>query len=389
MKEIKIPVVMGDGIGPDTMREACRVVKAAAKIAGVKIRFVKTPMGYSAWFKHGDTLPKESLEIVLKEGGVFFGAVGNRTLDKTIGDKYPEMKPEKRVLMALRKYLGLLYNLRPMIFFKELCSISKSAVLRDNPQDITMEFFRYSDEDIYTGTEDLLKCFPLKIRERIGLKLKEDVTGKETMVTSVSYFTRKKLMRYFRAVFSHAQGKKRPVIIVDKSNIAGVDTFWRIIAKEISKEFPDLPVSFLYIDAAAALLVTDPAKFDAVIACQNMQGDILTDLAAAILGSIGLMSSLLVDPSTGKFFCESGGGSADDLAGKDIANPIGRILAGAMMLEHIGAVRGAKAIRQAVKKVLVDGWRTADIFRKDADDPTKLLGTKAMGAKILEYLHLK
>lgn len=381
---MEIPVGYGDGVGPEIGPLAWKIGEEAARIFdGMELVPKIIDIGWDAFKKHGDTLPKESIDAVLKAHSIFSSGVGDKRLDETIAREHPEMTPEKRVLLALRKLLGLLYNHRPVRFYKELCNISK---LNMKPQDITMDFFRYSAEDVYTGTEDLLECFPKEVREKVGLKLKAAVTGKEKIVTSVSYFTRKKLIPYFRAVFSYAKDRKRSVIVVDKANITGVDTFWRLIAKEVSEEFPSVPVSYLYIDAASALLVMDPAKFDAVIACQNMQGDSLTDLAAATLGSLGLMQSLAVNPSTGAFFCESGAGSANDIAGKDIANPLGRIGAIAMMLRHIGAPKGADAIEQAVRKVLVDGWRTADLFREEVDDKAKLLGTKGMGAKVLEYL---
>ncbi len=382
MKEKEIALVMGDGAAPEMMRPACNVVKKAAEMNGVKIRFIKTPMGWNAHHKYGDTLPKESLEKALEIGIVFFGGVGDPKWDDTIGVERSEMKPEKRVLLGLREKMGLLVNSRPVRFYKELAHLSKVKI---SPQDITQFWFRFLLQDVYFGNDDLIHFVPEEIREKIGLKLKQDVTGKEKIVSNIAYFSLEYLEKYFRVVFSRAREMKLPLIVIDKSNITALDAYWRLVAKEIGKEFPDVPVSFQYVDAAAMLVVTNPEMFHAVIACQNMQGDILTDLANALV-SIGLMHSSAINPDTGAAMFESGAGTAPTLAGKDIANPIGRILAGAMMLKHIGAVKGAEAIEQAVKKVLQDGWRTADLFREGVDDPAKLLGTKGMGAKILSYL---
>lgn len=386
MEVKEIALVMGDGSAPEMMREACRIVKKAAEMDGIKIVFVKTPMGWAAYPKYGDTLPQKSLKRALEIGIVFFGGVGDPELDNTIGAKKPDMKPEAKVLLALRKEMGLLLNFRPMIYYGELAHLVQVRPERIPKGGIIQICIRFLLEDSYFGIQDLWDFIPEDIRRKLGIKRKEDITGNEDLVTDVAYYRKSTVEKYFRAAFSYARSMNMPLTVVGKWNIMSRYLFWKIIAERISKEeFPDVPTFFVLVDASNALLF-DPLKLQGVIALGNEQGDIVSDGAAAACGGLGLMHSTAVNPDTGAIMAESGAGTAPTLAGKDIANPIGRILAGAMMLRHIGAVKGAEAIEQAVKKVLEDGWRTADIFRKDVDDPAKLLGTKGMGGKILEYL---
>lgn len=383
MKEKRIAVVRGDGIGPEMVEVTWPTFERAARVYD-KIRLipVDVPMGWATFEEFGDTLPKESLEKVLEIGTVLFSGVGDPKWDADVGVKRPEMKPETRVLLGLREKMRLLINQRPVIFYKELAHLSK---VKMPPQDIIQLWYRFLLQDVYFGNNDLIHLIPEEVREKIGLKLKQDVTGKEKRVSNIAYFDRDLLEKYFRVVFSRAREMKLPLIVIDKANITPLDTYWRLVAQEIGKEFPDVAVSFLYIDAATMLVVTNPEIFNAVIACQNMQGDIMTDLANALV-SIGLMHSSAINPDTGAAMFERGSGTAPTLAGKDIANPLGMFLTGAMMLQHIGAVKGAEVIERAVRKVLQDGWRTADLFRKDVDSSDKLLGTKAMGAKVSLYI---
>ncbi|MDP3057693.1 MAG: isocitrate/isopropylmalate family dehydrogenase [bacterium] len=382
-KEKRIAVVRGDGIGPEMIDVTWPIlVETARRYDKIRLIPIDVAMGWAAYPKYGDTLPQKSLETALEIGYILFSGVGNPEFDKKYY-QYLEMTPEKRVLLGLRGKMGLLINSRPVIFYKELVHLSKLKML---PQDITQFWFRFLLQDVYFGNDDLIHLVPEEIREKIGLKLKQDVTGKEKIVSNLAYFSLEYLEKYFRAVFSYAREMKLPLIVIDKSNITALDTYWRLVAKEIGKEFPDVPVSFQYVDSAAMLVVTNPEMLNAVIACQNMQGDIMTDLANAPL-SVGLMHSSAINPDTGMAMFERGSGTAPTLAGKDIANPLGMFLTEALMLRHIGGSKGADAIEQAVRKVLQDGWRTADLFREGVDDPAKLLGTKGMGAKVQEYLN--
>lgn len=380
-KEI-IALVKGDGSGPEMMAQACAVAIKAAMLDGIEIEFEETPMGWNAYEEYGDTLPQKSLDRTKKLGIVFFGGVGDPKFDNTIGIKRPEMKPEKRVLLGLRKEMDLLVNHRPVRFYEELAHLS---IVKMPAQNMTQLWYRFLLQDVYLGNDDLIHLIPEEVSAKIGLKLKQDVIGNEKIVSNIAYFTRDQLVKYFRIVFSRAEEMKLPLVVIDKSNITALDTYWRLIAEEISKEFPDVSVSFQYVDAAAMLIVTNPEMFNAVIATQNLQGDILTDLANALI-SIGLMHSYAVNPDNGAAMFESGAGTAPTLAGKDVANPLGRILTAAMMLRHIGAPNGANAIEKAVSQVLTEGYRTGDLFQKGIDDPSKLLGTSAMGEMVLSHI---
>jgi len=383
MERKTIALVTGDGSGPEMMAVACAIAIEAAKKDGIEIVFEETPMGWNAYEKYGDTLPSESLDKVIKIGTVFFGGVGDPKLDGTIGAKYPGMKPEARCLLALRKHMGLLLNFRPMIYYKELAHLAnvKPETIPDGG--IQQVWIRYLLEDSYFGNEDLMADLRPDDCEKIGVKLKKNVTGEETLVTDIAYFRQSTVEKYIRAAFAYARSAGLPLISIDKANVMARYDFWRKIVTRIGKtEFPDVPLTHQLVDSANALLFT-PAKLHGVIACGNEHGDILSDGAAAALGSMGMMCSSAINPDTGKAMFESGAGTAPTLAGQDKANPIGRILTAAMMLRHLGAVNGARAIENAVKKALNMGYRTADMC---AYSPNGVLGTLGMGNLILSSL---
>ena len=382
--EKTIALVRGDGSGPEMMAVACAVAVEAAKKDGMEIVFKDTPMGWCAFDEYGDTLPPQSFERAVKIGTIFFGGVGDPAFDKTIGEKKPEMKPEARCLLALRKNMGLLLNFRPMIFYPELKHLS---LLRPDliPDWVVKQIFiRFLLEDSYFGNQDLMELIPPEVRELLSIKLKKDVIGDENMVTDIAYFRRGTVEKYMRAAFAYARQLGLPVISVDKANVMARYDFWRKIAIQIGMEFPDVSLRHQYVDSANSFLFA-PVELHGVIACGNEHGDVLSDGAAAALGSMGMMCSSAINPDTGQAMFESGAGTAPTLAGQDKANPLGRILTAAMMLRHIGAPNGAKAIDEAVSLVLRDGWRTADIASR-ADAPDNIIGTAAMGEKVLSHL---
>lgn len=385
MIEKRIALVMGDGSGPEMMEPACAVAVKAAKIDGTKIVFEETPMGWNAWKKYHDTLPDESFRRAVEIGIIFFGGVGDPEFDNTIGVKNPEMKPEARALLALRKNMGLLLNFRPMIYYKALAHLANVRPEMIPEEGIKQVFIRFLLEDSYFGNEDFIDKIPKDVRHMLGVKLKKDVTGQEDIVSDIAYYRRETVEKYMRAVFSYAKAVNLPVISIDKANVMARYDFWRKIATRIGKtEFPDVPLVHQLVDSANSILFT-PAKLHGVIACGNEHGDILSDGAAAALGSMGIMCSSAINPYTGAAMFESGAGTAPTLTGKNEANPLGRILTAAMMLRHIGATNGANAIEAAVNKVLEDGYRTADLF-SNTDNPDKLLGTSVMGNIVLSYI---
>ena len=385
MAEKTIALVKGDGSGPEMMSAACKIAIEAAKMDGVKITFEETPMGWNAYEKYGDTLPKQSFDRAVEIGTIFFGGVGDPKHDNTIGAEKPDMKPEARALLALRSKMGLLLNFRPMIYYKALAHLSNVKPEMIPAEGIRQIWIRYLLEDSYFGNQDFVEDIPADLNEKLGVKLKKDVTGHEEVVTDLAYFRKTTIEKYLRAAFSYARDLKLPLISIDKANVMARYDFWRKIATRIGKEeFPDVTLIHQLVDSANALLFT-PAKLHGVIACGNEHGDILSDGAASALGSMGMMCSSAINPDTGSSMFESGAGTAPTLAGQDKANPLGRILTAALMLRHIGAARGAAAIEAAVNKFLQDGYRTGDLF-SDADDQKKLLGTSATGEEVLSYM---
>jgi len=377
-----IALVLGDGAGPEMMREACRIVIAAAKLDNLEIEFVKTPMGWNAYEEFGDTFPEESFKKAVEIGTIFFGGVGDPKFDKTIGKENPEMMPEARALLTLRKEMGLLLNFRPMIYYKSLDHLSMVKPENIPEEGVTQFWVRFLLEDSYFGNLDLRHKIPEEIKNKIGLKLKQDVSSDDEIIVDMAYYRRSTVEKYIRACFNCARELKLPLISIDKANVMARYDLWRKTVTKIgAREFSDVELIHQLVDSANSLLFT-PAKLRGVLACGNEHGDILSDGAAAALGSMGLMCSSAVNPETQAAMFESGAGTAPTLAGKDKANPLGRILTGALMLRHIGAKKGAKAIEKAVEKVLLDGYRTGDLFSA-GDDPKKLLGTRAMGEKIL------
>ena len=385
MAEKIIALVKGDGSGPEMMAAACGIAIEAAKMDGINIIFEETPMGWNAYKKYDDTLPEVSFDRAVEIGTIFFGGVGDPKYDNTLGAEKPEMKPEARALLALRSKMGLLLNFRPMIYYKALAHLTNVKPEMIPTEGIRQIWIRFLLEDSYFGNQDFVGDIPADLNEKMGVKLKKDVTGNEEIVTDLAYFRKTTIEKYLRAAFSYARDLKLPLISIDKANVMARYDFWRKIATRIGKEeFPEVTLIHQLVDSANALLFT-PAKLHGVIACGNEHGDILSDGAASALGSMGMMCSSAINPDTGASMFESGAGTAPTLAGQDKANPLGRILTAALMLRHIGAAKGAAAIDAAVNKFLQDGYRTGDLF-SGADDLKKLLGTSATGEKVLSYM---
>lgn len=383
MRQIKVALVTGDGSGPEMMAVACAIAIEAAKEDDIEIVFEETPMGWNAYQKYGDTLPDESFKRAIEIGTIFFGGVGDPKWDNVEGVKCPAMKPEARCLLALRKKMGLLLNFRPMIYYKELAHLANVKPETIPEEGIQQVWIRFLLEDSYFGNEDQMRCLSVTHQEKIGVKLKRDVSGNEEFVTDIAYYRKSTIEKYIRAAFAYAKGAGLPLISIDKANVMARYDYWRKIVTRIGKtEFPDVPLTHQLVDSANALLFT-PAKLHGVIACGNEHGDILSDGAAAALGSMGMMCSSAINPDTGAAMFESGAGTAPTLAGQNKANPIGRILTGAMMLRHLGAVKGAKVIEEAVRSTLSAGWRTGDMCNNNS---LRLLGTKVMGKTVLSYL---
>ncbi len=381
-----IALARGDGAGPEMMDVACPLVIEAAEMDGIYVEFVDTPMGWNAYQKYSDTCPDESYEKAAELGILYSGGVGDPKYDDTIGEIEPEMKPEPRSLLRIRKGMGLLQNFRPLIWYPELKHLSalKPELIPDKI--IRQIWLRFLLEDSYYGNADLFHDVPEETRKIIGMMMKKDVTGNEEIVSDIAYYRKATIEKYVRAAFKYAVTAELPVISVDKANVMARYEFWRKIVTRIAKEeFPQVKfIGHQYVDSANALLCK-PELLHGVIICGNEHGDIVSDGAAQIFGSMGLMCSSAVNPDTGDAMFESGAGTAPTLKGLDKANPIGRILTGAMMLRHIGAVKGANAIEQAVSTTLEEGFRTADLVAGKFE-ANKLLGTVEMGKKIRSFM---
>jgi len=385
MTEKRIALVKGDGSGPEMMEVACAIAIEAARKDGIEIVFEETPMGWNAYRLYGDTFPVESFHKATELGVLFWGGVGDPKYDKTIGAEHPEMMPEARALLSIRNTWKLLLNFRPLILYKYLAHLAKVRPENIPEAGVKQVWVRFLLEDSYFGNTDLMSLVPKDIRERLGIKMKAEVTGEEDMVTELSYYRRETIEKYFRAIFNYARQVELPVISVDKANVMPRYVFWRKICARIhQQEFPEVKLNVQLVDSANALLFT-PAALNAVIACGNEHGDILSDGAAGAW-SLGMMCSSAINPDTGAAMFESGAGTAADKAGTNTANPLGRILTAAMMLRHIGAIKGAQAIEDAVQKALQQGYRTADLVPSDGSGTRAILGTREMGEKVLSFL---
>lgn len=386
MKSIKIALVTGDGAAPEMMDVACAVVNKAAQKDGSVINFHPTPMGWNAYDRFGDTLPKQSLDEAIKIGTIFFGGVGNPKYDDTIGVEHPEMRPEARCLLPLRSKMGLLLNFRPMIYYPELASLTNVKPEMIPATGIKQIWIRFLLEDSYFGNSEFFTSWTKKfiLSNFFGVKLKSDVTGREKYLTDTALYRKATIEKYIRAAFKHARELGLPLISIDKANVMARYDYWRKIVTRIGKqEFPDVSLTHQLVDSANALLFT-PAKLHGVIACGNEHGDILSDGAAGALGSMGMMCSSAINPDTGAAMFESGAGTAPTIAGQDKANPIGRILTGAMMLRHLGLPNAAEAIENSVQNVLKKGYRTEDIAA--SGQKASVVGTREMGNLILAEL---
>lgn len=361
--EKTIALIPGDGIGPDVVAEAVNVLDAVAKKFGHKWTYKNVIAGGGAIDKFGHPLPQEQLDIALSSDAALLGAVGGPKWD----DVAPEIRPEK-ALLGLRGGMKVFANLRPAVMWKQL----KDAC-------------PLKDEIAGDGIDVLV------VRELTGgIYFGERGTSADGLTAwDTEKYTWAEIERIVRMGFNFAKNRKKHLTVVDKANILNSSRLWRKVAEDVHKEYQDIALDFMYIDNAAMQMVKNPRQFD-VIATSNMFGDILTDEAAQVTGSIGMLASASIGDGTGPGLYEPIHGSAPDIAGKDLANPLATILSAAMLLRFdFKLEEEAKAIENAVAKVLDDGWRTGDIAGDKRDElkaSGKLVGTKKMGQLVLENL---
>lgn len=355
-----IVTLPGDGIGPDVIKETVKVLNKVADVYGHKFNFIEKLMGGIAIDKAGSSLPKETIEACKKADCVLLGAVGGPKWDNLPNGDRPE-----KGLLGIRKELKLFANLRPAVLFKQLRNASplKESIIGDS---LDILIVRELTGGIYFGE-------------------KQKVVNKDndqlTYASDLEKYSVFEIERILRLGFESAMKRDNRLCIVDKANVLESSRLWRVVAKRVCKEYPNVEVTYMYVDNAAMQLVINPKQFD-VIVTSNMFGDIISDEASIITGSIGMLSSAsLGDGELGLY--EPSHGSAPDIAGMDIANPLATILSGAMMLRYsFGLEKEALAIENAIMEVLDEGYRTGDIM----SEGMKKVGTQKMGDLVTNAL---
>ena len=356
-----LAVIKGDGIGPEIVTEAMRVLDAVGEKYGHTFSYTQILMGGASIDVNGVPLTEETLEQAKKSDAVLMGSIGGDAKTSPWYRLEPSKRPEAG-LLQLRKGLNLFANLRPAVLYSELkgaCPLKEEIA----EQGFDMMIMRELTGGLYFGKRST--------EEEDGvLVARDELTYSETEIRRIA-----------KRGFDIAMKRRKKVTSVDKANVLDSSRLWRKIVEEVAKEYPEVTLEHMLVDNAAMQLVKDPAQFD-VILTENMFGDILSDEASMVTGSIGMLASAsLNDTKFGLY--EPSGGSAPDIAGKGIANPIATILSAAMMLRYsFDLDQEADAIEAAVEKVLEEGYRTIDIMSEGMTQ----IGTKEMGERICSYI---
>ena len=354
----KIAVLAGDGIGPEVMVEAVKILDAVKQRFNLQYTYHDADVGGCAIDKHGVALPPETIKICEESDAILFGSVGGPKWESLP----PNKQPERGSLLVLRGHFDLFCNLRPAKLNSFL--ISRSPLRADIVGDgFDILCIRELTGDAYFGEKG------------------RDGSGADERAFDTMCYTRKQIERIAHAAFQIAAKRKGHVTSIDKANILTSMVFWREIVLEVAKQYPAIELDHLYIDNATVQVIRNPRRFD-VLLCGNMFGDIISDELAALTGSIGMLPSASLN-SDGFGLYEPAGGSAPDIAGKGIANPIAQILSAAMLLRHsFERDDAATAVENAVERVLGDGLRTVDI----AVAGDNVVGTKAIGDAIAQAI---
>jgi 3-isopropylmalate dehydrogenase len=355
---MKIAVLPGDGIGPEIIAEAVRVLHAL----GERFELEFADVGGAAYDRHGHPLPEATLKLAREADAVLFGAVGDWKYDRL----ERALRPEQAIL-GLRRSLGLFANLRPAILYPELAAAStlKPEVVAG----LDLLIVRELTGDIYFGTPRGRRPAP------------DGAFAGQPEAFDTMRYARPEIERIARVAFDAARKRSRKVTSVDKANVLETFQFWKDVVTEVHAGYPDVQLEHMYVDNAAMQLVKAPKSFD-VIVTGNMFGDILSDEAAMLTGSIGMLPSASLN-ETGQGLYEPSHGSAPDIAGRGVANPLATILSAAMMLRYsLGRAEQAGRVEAAVKTVLAQGLRTADIAAGGA----RAVGTKEMGDAVVAAL---
>ena len=349
-----IAVLPGDGIGPEVTREAVKVLRAVATRHQLSLDFQEAPIGGAAFEAAGTPLPDQTLDVCRRADAILFGAVGGPRWDSLVRKARPEQG-----LLTLRKVFDLYANLRPAKLFPALTDAS--TLKRDVIEGVDILVVRELTGGLYFGQPKTIERVP------------EGERGVDTLV-----YTTPEIERIAMVAFQAAQRRRKHLTSVDKANVLVSSELWRRVVTEVGKKFPEVRLDHMYVDNASMQLLRQPKFFDVIVA-ENTFGDILSDEAAMLTGSIGLLPSASLGKEVGLY--EPIHGSAPDIAGQDKANPIAAILSAAMLLEYsLKAGAAAAAIEAAVSRVLDQGYRTPDIQQPG----TRPVGTRRMGDLIAE-----
>jgi 3-isopropylmalate dehydrogenase len=360
-KVFKVAVLPGDGIGPEVMAEALRVLDAVEMKYDVRFERTRANVGGAGIDAEGKALPETTVSVCKASDAILFGSVGGPKWESLP----PDEQPERGALLPLRKIFGLYANLRPAIIFPSLTGASSLK------------------EEVIAGGFNVLVVRELTGGIYFSQPKRIDGVGRERIGVDTMRYSVPEIERIAHVAFQAAMKRDRKVCSIDKANVLSTSVLWREVVTGIGKEYPDVELSHMYVDNAAMQLVKWPKQFD-VILSENMFGDILSDEAAMLTGSLGMLPSASLAEGTFGMY-EPSGGSAPDIAGQGIANPIAQILSAGMMLKFsFGMLEAADAIDNAVAKVLDQGFRTRDIYLEKPDE--KLVNTKEMGNAIIANL---
>jgi 3-isopropylmalate dehydrogenase len=363
-KRLKIAALAGDGIGPEVMAEALKVLRAASKKFGFEVDVTEAPVGWAGIDAAGKALPDATLAACKASDSILFGSVGLPDRDPTIPR---DQRPERAALLRLRKEFALFANLRPVKLPKALAHACPLAPQRQG-DGIDILVVRELTGGIYFGQ-------PKSI---------QDIGNGQQRATDTMVYTTAEIERIADVSFRAAQQRRKKLTSIDKANVLENGALWREVVTRVAKKYPDVTLEHMLVDNAAMQLVLQPTQFDVVL-CENMFGDILSDEAAALAGSLGMVPSASLGATSGEQtfgFYEPAGGTAPDIAGKNLANPIAQIISAALMLRFSFKLNdAANAIEAAVEKVINSGFRTGDIYNP-ADSSACKVGTREIGDAI-------
>lgn len=367
-KNFKVAALAGDGIGPEVMREAIKVLRAAERKFGFALDITEAPVGWAGIDAAGKALPDATLALCRESDAILFGSVGLPERDPTIPK---EERPERAALLRIRKEFGLYANLRPVSLPKALAHSCPLSLERQG-EGIDILVVRELTGGMYFGQ-------PKRTEELVG-------GGRRAIDTMV--YTTPEIERIAKVAFHSARLRRKKVTSIDKANVLENGILWREVVTRVAQDYPDVTLEHMFVDNAAMQLVLRPTQFD-VLLCENMFGDILSDEAAALGGSLGMLPSASLGATNGAKafgFYEPAGGTAPDIAGKNLANPIAQILSAALMLRYsFDLPKAAAGVESAVQGAIQAGHRTGDIFGVH-EKGARRVGTAEMGSAIAEAI---